>query len=38
MALNLSRRSADGVAFPGDEEFISGIKQAELVRAAPQAV
>lgn len=40
MALSLRRssKSADGVAYPGDEEFLSGIKQAELVEATPQAV
>ncbi|HEX5357699.1 MAG TPA: HlyD family type I secretion periplasmic adaptor subunit [Aquabacterium sp.] len=38
MALRRSRKNADGVAYPGDEEFMSGIKQAELVEATPQAV
>lgn len=38
LALRRSRKNADGVAYPGDEEFLSGIKQAELVEATPQAV
>lgn len=38
LALRRSRKNADGVAYPGDEAFLSGIKQAELVEATPQAV
>ncbi|TAK95632.1 MAG: HlyD family type I secretion periplasmic adaptor subunit [Aquabacterium sp.] len=38
LSLRLSKKSADGVAYPGDEAFLSGIKQAELVEATPQAV
>lgn len=32
------KKANDGVYYPGDEEFLSGIKQAELVEVAPQAV
>jgi adhesin transport system membrane fusion protein len=38
IAARLSRKTPDGVAYPGDEEFLSGIKQAQLVEATPQAV
>jgi len=40
MALSLrsSKTSRDGVVYPGDAEFLSGIKQAELVESTPQAV
>jgi adhesin transport system membrane fusion protein len=38
MALRLSRKHDDGEYFRGDEDFLSGIKQAELVEATPQAV
>jgi adhesin transport system membrane fusion protein len=38
MALRTARRSPDGVYYSGDNEFLSGIKQAELVEATPQAV
>jgi adhesin transport system membrane fusion protein len=38
MALRLSKKHDDGAYFPGDEEYLSGIKQAVLVEATPQAV
>lgn len=33
-----SSKSRDGVVYPGDEQFLYGIKQAQLVEATPQAV
>lgn len=38
MALRAAKKNNDGVYYPGDDEFLSGIKQAELVEATPQAV
>jgi len=38
MALGLRRKANDGEFFRGDEAFMSGIKQAELVESTPQAV
>jgi adhesin transport system membrane fusion protein len=38
MALKLSRRANDGEYFRGDDQFMSGIKQAELVENTPQAI
>lgn len=38
MAFALSRKRGDGQYFRGDDEFMSGIKQAELVETTPQAI
>jgi adhesin transport system membrane fusion protein len=38
MALKLSRRANDGEYFRGDDQFMSGIKQAQLVENTPQAI
>lgn len=36
-AMFASRASADGVYYPGDDEFLTGIKQAEIIEKTPQA-
>lgn len=38
VALRVPRRSEEGRYYPGDEEFLAGIKQAEVVETTPQAI
>ncbi len=37
MAVFASKKSEDGVYYPGDDAFLSGIKQAEVIEQTPQA-
>ncbi|MFT3856685.1 MAG: HlyD family type I secretion periplasmic adaptor subunit [Aquabacterium sp.] len=36
--MRVPRRSEEGRYYPGDEEFLAGIKQAEVVETTPQAI
>jgi hypothetical protein len=37
MGMLTSKKNGDGIYYPGDDEFLSGIKQAEVIEKTPQA-